>query len=55
MCEIRDLGDLSFYLGITITRDRHHKTFRLCQEKLLHKLITKYGMQMPVADQFQYL
>ena len=42
--DIRDMGEVSFYLGISITRDWDGGTFRLRQDKLLAKLLTRYGM-----------
>ena len=43
--EIRDLGEASFYLGITVIRDRPNRTITLVQTKLLDKLRAQYGIE----------
>lgn len=39
-----DLGPVSFYLGMAITRDRANKILRLSQETYLEKILKDYGM-----------
>jgi hypothetical protein len=40
----RDLGTSSFFLGMDIHRDRHAKTIKLGQIRLINDLLEKYGM-----------
>ena len=43
--DLHDLGEVHFYLGITITRDRNAKVFKLHQAKQVKRLIEKFGME----------
>jgi hypothetical protein len=40
----RDLGETSFFLGMTISRNPAVGTIHLCQQQYTKELITKYGM-----------
>lgn len=42
--EARDLGEATFFLGMSITRDRDNRTIKLGQERLTTDLLSKYGM-----------
>ena len=42
--DARDLGEATFFLGMTITRDRARCTIKLAQERLTTDLLSKYGM-----------
>ena len=42
--DARDLGEATFFLGMTITRDRAARTIKLAQERLTTDLLSKYGM-----------
>jgi hypothetical protein len=42
--KIKDLGDLSQFLGMYITRDRSARTISLDQFKYLRDILAKYGM-----------
>ena len=43
--EIRKLGDLSWFLGIRILRDRAHRKLWLCQDSYIEKLAIKFNLQ----------
>ena len=40
----RDLGPISFLLGIAITRDRPNRTIQLCQRQFIVDLLERFGM-----------
>ncbi|KAF8055085.1 Retrovirus-related Pol polyprotein from transposon TNT 1-94 [Scenedesmus sp. PABB004] len=40
----RDLGEVSQYLGMHITRDRINKTIKITNEKMVTELVFKYGL-----------
>ncbi|KAF8061284.1 Retrovirus-related Pol polyprotein from transposon TNT 1-94 [Scenedesmus sp. PABB004] len=40
----RDLGEVSQYLGMHITRDRINKTIKITNEKMVTELVSKYGL-----------
>jgi Reverse transcriptase (RNA-dependent DNA polymerase) len=42
---MKDLGEISQYLGITIKRNRNSKTICLTQKKYVDDILKKYGMQ----------
>ena len=42
---MKDLGEVHYLLGIQIERDRANKKMLLHQEKYLHDMLYKYGMQ----------
>ena len=42
--EARDLGEATFFLGMSITRDRERRTIKLAQERLTADLLSKHGM-----------
>jgi hypothetical protein len=42
--KIKDLGDLSQFLGMHITRDRSARTISLDQSKYMRDILAKYGM-----------
>ena len=41
--EIKELGDLHFFLGCRITRDRYKRALYISQESYLQSVITKFG------------
>ncbi len=43
--QIKDLGELSWFLGIRITRDRAKGTISLSQDTYATRLLEKYGLQ----------
>ena len=42
--EARDLGEATFFLGMSIVRDRDNRTIKLAQERLTSDLLSKYSM-----------
>jgi hypothetical protein len=42
--DARDLGEVSSYLGMTITRDRGSGTIKISQPRMTSDLISKFGM-----------
>jgi len=42
--DARDLGEVSSYLGMTITRDRGSGTIKISQPRMTNDLISKFGM-----------
>ena len=42
--EMRDLGDLSWFLGIRVLRDRPNRKLWLCQDSYFEKVATTYGL-----------
>lgn len=42
--EARDLGEATFFLGMSIMRDRESRTIKLAQERLTADLLSKHGM-----------
>ena len=42
---MKDLGDVHYFLGIQIERDRANKKMLLHQERYLSDMLHKYGMQ----------
>src|SRR5579871_1575270 len=42
---MRDLGEISSYLGIEIKRDRKNRTVSLSQLKYIEDILKKYGME----------
>nr|KYP38279.1 Retrovirus-related Pol polyprotein from transposon TNT 1-94 [Cajanus cajan] len=43
--EMKDLGEVSFVLGIKILRDRSHGIIRLSQENYIDKVLDRFGMK----------
>jgi hypothetical protein len=43
--DARDLGEATFFLGMSITRDRDNRTIKLGQELMTADLLSKYDMQ----------
>ncbi len=41
----RDMGEASFFLGMTITRDRENRLLKLSQPKMQADLVAKYGLE----------
>ena len=41
--EVSDLGEVKYYLGIEVTRDRRNKTIQLSQQGYLEKILDKYN------------
>ena len=41
--ELSDLGDVNYYLGIEVTRNREHKTITLSQKGYLEKILTRFN------------
>ena len=48
---MKDLGELTHYLGMDVTRDRKARTITLTQSRYLQSILTKFGMEdcAPVA------
>ena len=48
---MKDLGELTHYLGMDITRDRQARTITISQSRYLHSVLCKFGMEeaTPVA------
>ena len=44
--DMKDLGEVSFILGIEIHRDRRNGVLALSQKAYLEKILKKYGMHM---------
>jgi hypothetical protein len=42
--KIRDLGDATFFLGMEINRERGAGTLALSQHKLIHEIVTQFGV-----------
>jgi len=42
--EMRNLGELEWFLGIRITRDREQQTMSLCQDSYIDKLTSKFNI-----------
>jgi hypothetical protein len=42
--DMTDLGPCSYYLGMTITRDRKNRTIRLSQKGYIEKILKDFGM-----------
>ena len=43
--EIKDLGELNWFLGIRIVRDRIKKKLWLCQDIYISKITAKFGLK----------
>jgi hypothetical protein len=43
--EMRDLGQLNWFLGIRILRDRAHRKLWLCQDSYIEKIAKRYHLQ----------
>ena len=43
--EIRNLGELSWFLGVRIIRDRTEKKIWLCQDSYIDKITTKFNLE----------
>jgi hypothetical protein len=43
--KLKDLGEVSFHLGMEVTRDRAARTLRLTQTKYATALVERFGMQ----------
>ena len=43
--EIKDLGELNWFLGIRIVRDRIKKKLWLCQDAYISKIAAKFGLE----------
>ena len=41
--EISDLGDISYYLGIKITRNRASKSLCISQQKFIKEILQRFG------------
>jgi transposase InsO family protein len=44
--QMSDLGAVSYYLGMTITRDRSNRTLRLGQRSYITRMIRDFGMEL---------
>jgi len=44
--QMSDLGAVSYYLGMTITRDRPNRTLRLGQRSYIDRMIRDFGMEL---------
>ena len=42
--KIKDLGDINYYIGIHVERDRKKGVIYLDQKKYIHEVLNKYGM-----------
>ena len=42
--ELRDLGELSWFLGIRILRDRPRRRLWLCQDSYIEKIVSKFHL-----------
>jgi hypothetical protein len=42
--ELSELGELSFYLGCRITRDRTHRTTYICQDAYIDQLLERFHL-----------
>lgn len=42
--DIRDLGEVSHFLGMQITRNRRDRSLKLTQQRMTAELVSKYGM-----------
>ena len=43
--DVRDLGDVSLFLGMHITRDRSARTIKINQSRMISELLTEYNMR----------
>jgi hypothetical protein len=43
--KMTDLGELKYYLGLEISRNRTKKTLRISQEKYIRDILERFGMQ----------
>jgi hypothetical protein len=43
--DMSDLGELSYYLGIKITRDRAHKSVEMSQTHYIKEVLQRFGME----------
>lgn len=43
--ELKDLGELSWFLGIRIIRDRGQRKLWLCQDSYIDKIIKKFHLE----------
>lgn len=43
--ELKDMGDVSVFLGLNVVRDRANRTIYVNQEQYVHKLLKKYDME----------
>lgn len=44
--EMRYLGEVQWFLGIRITRDRNSRRISLCQDSYINKLISKFNVNI---------
>jgi hypothetical protein len=42
--EIRDIGELKWFLGIRVVRDRARRRLWLCQDAYIAKMSAKFGL-----------
>ena len=49
--KMKDMGELHYYLGITIRQDKNEKTVEIQQKQYILRMLEKYGLQ----DQSQCL
>lgn len=42
--EMADMGPISFYLGLKVSRDQEKKTFKLSQPTYIDKILTKFHL-----------
>lgn len=47
--KLRDLGELSYFLGVKITRDRGRRTILLNQDKYVKSILERFGMRESAA------
>ncbi|KAL3160750.1 hypothetical protein ABBQ32_14128 [Trebouxia sp. C0010 RCD-2024] len=43
--KVTDLGEVKYFLGMSVERDRQAKTLKLTQERLSTELVSQYGMR----------
>ena len=47
--EMRDMGELKWFLGIRVVRDRSQRKLWLCQDSYIQKIIAKFGLEKSSA------
>ena len=43
--KVRDLGEVKYFLGMSVKRNREAKTLKMTQERLATELVSQYGMR----------
>lgn len=43
--KVRDLGEVKYFLGMSVDKDRQANTLKLTQERLATELVSQYGMR----------